>query len=99
MLENLNKEIFDKNLNTNFNVHISEDETIALELIETREKNSRGMEAFTLILRGPSNVVLYDNTYDFEHDSMGDISMFISPYKRTDEYAYYDVQFSRLKDV
>lgn len=98
MSDKLTKASFEKHVNTKFKAPFPGHEYIELELIKIEEKKDDAIEAFTLIFKGPSGKLLHDNTYALDHDKMGKVEIFISPYKENSEGVFYDVQFVRLKN-
>jgi hypothetical protein len=90
------KKMFDEQIKTKFRVKGNPASAVELELIETTDKSRTGMRAFTLILKGPREPVLEDNSYEMKHPELGTLWLFISPYKQTKDAAYYDVQFTNL---
>ncbi len=98
MLKDMTKTVFDEHLNTKFLVKLEEGDSVNLELIKTEEKKNPGIESFSLIFKGLSNKVLYDDTYTFEHDKMGTFKLFISPYIQKGDSIYYDVVFTKVID-
>lgn len=101
-LKKLEKKDFDKYLNTSYTVAYkaenNEEKKIELELVEISEKDRENVYSFSLVFKGPTNVVLSDNTYIFKHKNMGELSMHISPFQQDGNNVFYDVIFSRLKE-
>ena len=90
------KKIFDEQINTRFSVTGSTAAVVELELIESIDKSSSGMRAFSLIFKGPREPVLDDNSYKMEQPQLGTLTLFISPYRQTKDATYYDAQFTKL---
>ena len=63
-----------------FRVEAGEGITLELELAEVSAAgDGAGREPFTLLFRGPTEPVLPQGTYGFEHPSLGRIEVFIVP--------------------
>jgi hypothetical protein len=50
--------------------------------------------AFSLVFRGPPQVVLPQNTYRMRHDALGDLDIFVTPIAGSDEGVDYQAVFS-----
>ena len=84
MLDKLTQEDFAKHLNQRFRLR-SEAGELQLELIEavavdTAGKRPDGQRApFSLLFRGPKDVLLPQMIYDLEHQDMGSLGLFLVP--------------------
>jgi len=91
-------EDFVPQLNTKFSVKLDETNAVDLFLTEVGElKTSARQEQFSVIFRGPGDVFLGQGIRPFEHDEMGDFSLFLVPISQDDNSFYYESVFNRLK--
>ena len=75
---------FEKCLNTNFRVELTSPRPIDVKLIAVTPRKSEpneqaGMERFSVVFAGPSDVFLPQNTYHFTHPDMGEFDVFLVP--------------------
>ena len=102
MPEQQTEQDFKRHLNTKFNVRVDGDRTLALELEEVQPfpalTHARGdMERFSLYFRGPSDVLLPQRIYRFEHEEMGELDIFLVPVERDAKGFRYEAVFSYFK--
>ena len=98
MTEEMSAEMFSKHLNTIFRIPVPEAEALELELITVEEfPPSPNQERFSLIFRGPLDRGVYQGVYDFEHDALGTISIFVVPLSQKEDGVRYEAVFNRLK--
>jgi hypothetical protein len=86
MLENFTIETFSEHLGSKFRVHTEASEQFDVELISaTALGGSRGEEIpdrrqpFSLVFRGPGDILLPQRIYRMEHDRIGIFELFIVP--------------------
>jgi hypothetical protein len=97
MATDLQHEEFLKHLNTKFRIHASETEVIEAELTDVSERlMSPRQERFSLVFRTTNGMLLEQGQRTFEHDEMGNFSLFIVPIGRDEEGIYYEAVFNRL---
>ena len=98
MAASLDHETFSKYLNTKFRVTYGESLAVETELGKVSELQLTGrQERFSLIFRGPSEPMLNQGIYAFDHDQMGGFSLFIVPIQRNENGTQYEVVFNRLR--
>jgi len=69
-----------------------------MELVETGAVRSSGQyEAFSILLRGPSDTPLGQGTYRVEHDTIGAFDLFIVPISQDRDGLNYEACFNRLR--
>ena len=91
-------EDFVPQLNTKFSVKLDETNAVDLILTEVGElKTSARQEQFSVVFRGPRDVFLGQGIRPFEHDGMGDFSLFLVPISQDDNGFYYESVFNRLR--
>ena len=97
MATDLQHEEFLKHLNTRFSIRLSETETVEAELTDVSERlMSPRQERFSLVFRTANEILIEQGQRTFDHDAMGNFSLFIVPIGRDDEGTYYEAVFNRL---
>ena len=93
----LTHEEFSKQLNTKFEIRISEAQAIEVELTEVSELLiSPRQERFSLIFRSANDILIAQGLHRFEHDQMGPFDLFIVPVDRDESGTYHEAVFNRL---
>lgn len=97
MLDQLQKENFAPHLNSAFEIHPAGMDKVEVELVEMTSKTTEYTDYFSLIFRGPKNVVVGQGIHKFIHPQMGEIELFMTPvmYPKQDGI-YYQAVFNRL---
>ena len=87
---------FQAQIDTTFRVESGVD-SIALRLAEViEERPSGGSQRFSLFFHGPPDRLLPQDTYSFQHDTLGDAMIFIVPIVGSnDERIIYEACFNR----
>lgn len=75
---------FEKCLNTNFRIELEAPRPIDVKLITVTPRVSEpheqaGMERFSVVFAGPSDIFLPQNTYRITHPEMGEFYIFLVP--------------------
>lgn len=95
----LTHEEFTQHANTKFQVQIEENNFVELELIEVSELKLYPQQAeFSIVFRGPLNVLLHQGVHYFRHDQMGQFELFIVPFKQDEQGFYYEAIFNRIRE-
>jgi len=95
----MNYEQFAASLNDRFQIHLSEEKIVAVDLIEVSDfKKSAVQESFWLVFRGSNSEPLGQGTYTFVHPKLGRLEIFMTPIKQDKEGLYYECVFNRLVD-
>jgi hypothetical protein len=95
MLDDLARETFVRQLNTQFQVE-THGGSLALELVEASDARSApGYEAFSLVFRGPGDAFLRQAMYHFHHAAIGAFELFIVPIRQDAHSLYYEAVFNR----
>ncbi len=97
-------------VNTTFQVQVSQSHSVDLELVQALLAPERGpapaagrrptvdYEEFSLVFRGEQKTPLEQKMYKFSHDQIGRFDLFIVPVvSRDTESAYYEAVFNRPK--
>jgi hypothetical protein len=97
MIENLHRDIFSEQLNTKFRIHLADDKSLELELVEAKDSGSNPrQERFSILFRGPANIYIQQGTYRIEHDKIGAFDLMIVPIAADKEGISYEAIFNRL---
>lgn len=97
MLENLNKEDFEKQLNEKFQIHLAAEIVVEAELIEVRElRKTPHNEAFSIFLLTAVEIIFAQNTYKVENSALGVFDLFLVPIEKLENGVKYEALFNRL---
>jgi hypothetical protein len=97
----LNKAAFESQLNTKFLINEGASK-VAVTLVDvanlgSRKQNRAGKEGFSLLFRGSKDVILQQNTYVIEHETLGMFSFLIVPIGPKGKRApHYEAVINRL---
>ncbi len=103
MLETFTVETFSRHLGETFRLDIGQSAPLELELIQVtdqgRESAKRtdgsGLRApFSILFRGPGNVLLPQRIYPLEHDEIGSVDIFLVPVGPDQAGQRYEAVFS-----
>src|SRR5262245_31408240 len=98
MLDLPTRDRFAPLLNSQFQLEHSNG-SIDIELIEVSElRVSRSNESFSLVFRGPGNILIPQAMYRFNHAALGVVDLFIVPIGRDEHGLYYEALFNQLRD-
>ena len=97
MLEKLTRQSFSDRLNSKFQLFISDDSTVDIELIEVEQRRSTTrQEQFSVVFLVPPSVPALQGVYRVKHDDLGEFELFLVPYKQEAEATYFEAFFNRL---
>lgn len=105
MVKDLKLETFQPCVNNQFTIHRQDLPSVDVELTSAKECPSKNtlasglprFETFSLIFRGPKDLYIEQNTYEFEHKELGFFSLFITPVVGADQKGnYYQALFNRI---
>jgi len=96
MLEHLTAADFSPHLGDRFRLHADDATTLDAELIEVEEGEPAGSDraSFSLVFRGPSEPMLPQRIYRFDHDELGTLEIFIVPIGADEAGVRYEVVFT-----
>jgi hypothetical protein len=98
MAPTLEHEVFSQYLNTTFRVSIDESRTIEAELHEVGKLIiAPGQQRFSIQFRGPREPLLNQGIHAFDHDEMGQFSLFIVPVRQDENSSFYEAIFNRIR--
>ena len=97
VVESFTLETFLAHVGERFRLRLEPGETVELELVEATEVGAGGGAAarsqFSVVFRGPSEPVLAQRIYAFEHDELGAFELFIVPIGRDEAGTSYEAAF------
>jgi hypothetical protein len=97
MLENLKLSDFAAHLNSKFRMALAGSPVLKFELIEVRKGiESVTQESFTLVFRAPASAPRVSQMFNLDHDELGTLSLFLSPFKLVGNDLFYEAVFNRL---
>jgi hypothetical protein len=98
MLNELTRDMFARQLNTQFRVELQDSGTITLDLVEASEvRLVTGSESFSIVFRGPLGAFLPQAIHRFNHDELGAFDLFIVPIRQDAHGFYYEAVFNRMR--
>ena len=88
-----------KHVNTNFRVELESPRPIEVKLIAVTPRASEpneeaGMERFSVVFAGPTDVFLPQNMYRMTHPEMGEFEIFLVPLGREGEVFRYEAVYN-----
>jgi hypothetical protein len=93
----LTHETFSALLNTKFNVELTDDQQVELELSEVSElKLSDRQEQFAIVFLGPNQVFLGQGLRRFNHEQTGSFELFLVPVAQDARGYSYESVFNRI---
>ena len=97
MAATLEHEVFSRYLNTTFRISLGDSNFLETELssISDRQLSSQ-QERFAIVFQGPREPLLNQGSYRFEHDEMGDFTLFIVPLRQDEDGTFYEACFNRM---
>ncbi|HEU4597531.1 MAG TPA: hypothetical protein VFS10_20550 [Pyrinomonadaceae bacterium] len=103
MAERLSEEDFAKHLHTKFRVRPEGGEPVELELesvagYQGGANEQAGMARFSLFFEGPPDVFVTQGTRTFDHEQLGEVTLFIVPIARTERGFRYESVFNYFKE-
>jgi hypothetical protein len=97
------RDTFAECLNSTFTIRVDESSSFSMTLIEVSPLPERSpgtgtapmtRAPFSLVFRGPKESVLSQRIYSFEHESLGELDIFIVPIGPDDEGMRYEAVFN-----
>ncbi len=100
MSENLTKEAFEENLNSNFRVTLSPDQVVDLVLYSVNEiMSTPRQEQFAVTFHGPLDVPFNQGMRTIDHEKMGNFVLFLVPIGKEKSDMIYEAVFNRFKEL
>jgi len=98
MLDELTRDMFARQLNTQFRVERQDAGAVTLDLVEASAVRSvPGSESFSIVFRGPADAFLPQAIYRMHHDEIGTFELFIVPIRQDAHGFYYEAVFNRMR--
>ncbi|MDV3348304.1 hypothetical protein D0962_21895 [Leptolyngbyaceae cyanobacterium CCMR0082] len=97
MFKTLTLSDFSSTVGSSFQVCPEPDTSLQLELLEAVELSSSSSarsESFSLLFKGPSDVVLPQKLYSMNHSDLGDLSIFLVPVAGASDGIRYEAIFN-----
>jgi hypothetical protein len=96
MLEHLTASDFSPHVGDRFRLHVDDDTTRDVELIEVEEGDpaGHGRAPFSLVFRGPTEPILPQQIYRFDHGELGTLEIFIVPIGTDEDGVRYEAVFT-----
>ena len=102
MLESLQSSDFTPLLNQTFRIRTAANELLDVELVEVTEMgsgtagcgNAPERRPFSIVFRGPMDVLIPQNIYEIEHEKLGTISLFMVPIGPDQKGMRYEAVFA-----
>jgi hypothetical protein len=91
-LQSAKASTFSRHLGDTFRVYAGPLNVVETKLIEVTDHSKR---SFSTVFHGPLDSPLPQDTYTFEHDSMGEFPLFIVPIAPDTGGLYYEAVFNR----
>ncbi len=94
-------------LNTKFNIKLGNSGSVELALVEVKQATSQNedpgstrpvSEVLSLMLLGPLQPVLPQNTYEISHERFGEQLLFIVPIGRDTQGVKYEILINRFRN-
>ncbi len=99
VLASLNRPTFAKYIGQNFRVRASSGTFVDMQLVKVVDRTSiapQKGECFTLVFQGPKSQSLRQDTYLFEHKTLGTFPLFVVPASLSGGSRHYESAFNRV---
>lgn len=94
MLENFTVVTFSGHLGDSFRVHPDDSSALDLELVSATELGESSGRPFSIVFRGPKDVLLPQRIYRMEHEQIGAFDIFLVPIGPDAEGLLYEAIFN-----
>jgi hypothetical protein len=96
----LTRDVFQENLNSRFWLREENGERGALDLVALKDgRVTPHQEQFSLLFRGDPGRIYPQQIFSLEHDSIGQLELFLVPVGRDVEGTMYEAVFNRMLNV
>lgn len=97
MTDELTRDWFARQLNTQFQIERQGASTVTLDLVEASPlRISGGFQSFSIVFRGPADTFLPQATYTLHHDTIAPFELFIVPIGQDAHGFRYEAVFNLL---
>lgn len=98
MIERLNSKSFYEHLNSEFKVLVPNEQPVSLRLAEVAERDGGPrVEQFSLFFRGPKTPLLEQRIYHLQHETLGQLDLFLVPISIDEQGLLYECVFNRFR--
>ena len=99
MYPNISRKRFAEHIDTQFTVMVEGNQRVSLTLVEvkslgTRETGELKVESYSLIFEGPTAPMLAQSSFEFVHEHMGELVIFIVPLGPSSGVMRYEAIFN-----
>ncbi len=95
MLESFTVQTFSRHLGSTFRIHPDASSSLGFELISaTRLGEGSAGRPFSIVFRGPGDVLLPQRIYRMEHEEIGVFDLFLVPIGPDEEGLRYEAVFT-----
>src|SRR5688572_25896313 len=99
MLTKFNRDMFDNVKGTAFTLTGGEDQKVDIELTEVSDlKETSSQQAFSLLFVVPAPYRLEQGLYDLEHQTLGQLQLFLVPVGLDDNRLQMEAVFNLLRE-
>jgi len=95
----LTQSTFRTQVDTEFVLTAPDETRMRIRLVEVTGLRGAGTDEegrFSLLFRGPADLMIPQGTYQMAHDGIGTFALFIVPVKKDNDGVYYEAIFNRL---
>lgn len=94
---NVTKEAFATALNTEFTMKLGVAETMPLTLVQYQVSLLNAVqECFSLLFQAPLHAPSEQSLRTLQHETLGELEIFLVPVKKTEAGLFYEAVFNRL---
>ena len=94
---NVTKEAFAAALDTEFTMNLEAAETMPLKLVQYQVPLLNAVqECFSLLFHAPLHAPSAQSLRTLQHETLGELEIFLVPVKKTEEGLFYEAVFNRL---
>ena len=94
---NVTKEAFAAALYTEFTMNLEASETMPLKLVQYQVPLLNAVqECFSLLFQAPLHAPSEQSLRTLQHETLGELEIFLVPVKKTEEGLFYEAVFNRL---
>ena len=90
-------EMFEGLLNTKFQMHYGNSQSAELELVTAMDVgSSQRQKQFSLVFKGPLEAPIAQGIYRVDHETLGNLDLFLVPISRDQGGVCYEAVFNRV---
>lgn len=97
MFNDLTRDRFAEQLNTDFLIRFTPEASMAAELVEVSELRQKGkQESYSLVFRAPLDAPVLQQMFAVEHPELGVFELFLVPIGKNDRGVEFEAVFNQL---